>query len=51
VATKREERLSDVPISIDALTSERIEASGIKGINGIAAQVPGVEFDNMAGAQ
>jgi iron complex outermembrane receptor protein len=47
-ATKREERLENVPISIAALSAQRMEASGIKSINEIAAQTPGVEFDNVS---
>jgi outer membrane receptor protein involved in Fe transport len=44
-AEKREESLSVVPISANVLTSADMDAAGIKGISGIAAVTPGVEYD------
>jgi iron complex outermembrane receptor protein len=44
-ATKRVESLATVPMSVSVLSSEAMEASGIKSIEGIAARVPGVEYD------
>jgi outer membrane receptor protein involved in Fe transport len=45
-ATKHEEGLSKVPISIVAMTREAMQASGAKSIEDIAALVPGVTFDS-----
>jgi iron complex outermembrane recepter protein len=42
---KREESLNVVPISANVLTSADMNAAGIKGIGGIAAMTPGVEYD------
>ena len=44
-ATKREEFLSNVPLSANVLTAATMEASGVKGVNGVAELTPGVEFD------
>jgi hypothetical protein len=44
-ATRREEVLSKVPISVNAFSAEDVEKSGIKSISEIAALTPGVEFD------
>jgi hypothetical protein len=44
-AEKREESLSVVPISVNVLTAADMDAAGIKGISGIAAVTPGVEYD------
>jgi iron complex outermembrane receptor protein len=44
-AEKREESLSVVPISANVLSSADMDAAGIKGISGIAAVTPGVEYD------
>ncbi|HME37458.1 MAG TPA: TonB-dependent receptor [Steroidobacteraceae bacterium] len=44
-ATKRDEFLSTVPMSITVLSPEDLEASGIQGIAGIAAVSTGVEYD------
>jgi outer membrane receptor protein involved in Fe transport len=43
-ATRREERVNNVPMSIAVWTQEAMEASGIKGMTEIAALTPGVEF-------
>jgi iron complex outermembrane receptor protein len=44
-ATKRNEFLSTVPMSISVLSPEDLEASGIQGIGGIAAVTTGIEYD------
>ena len=44
-ATKRDEFLSTVPMSIRVLSPEDVEASGIQGIAGIAALTTGIEYD------
>ena len=45
-ATRREEALSKVPISITALTAADMEARGIKDITDVARFTPGVYIDN-----
>ena len=47
-ANKREEQLSKVPISIAALTTDAMEASGVKSFRDVAALTPGVQFDNVS---
>jgi iron complex outermembrane recepter protein len=49
-ATKHEENLSKVPISIVAMTQEAMQASGVKSIEDIAALVPGLTLDSSNGA-
>src|ERR1700681_2034508 len=44
-ATKRDEFLSTVPMSISVLSPQDMEASGIQGIAGIAALTTGIEYD------
>jgi outer membrane receptor protein involved in Fe transport len=44
-AMKRDEFLSTVPMSINVLSPQDIEASGIQGIAGIAALTSGIEYD------
>src|ERR1700682_5413717 len=44
-ATKRDEALSSLPMSIRVLSPEDMEASGIQGIAGIAALTTGIEYD------
>jgi outer membrane receptor protein involved in Fe transport len=44
-ATRREEQLGDVPISIAVWTEEGMQKFGIKGMDEIGALTPGVEFD------
>jgi iron complex outermembrane receptor protein len=44
-ATKRNEFLSTVPMSISVLSPEDLAASGIQGIAGIAALTTGIEYD------
>src|SRR5262249_18833875 len=45
-ATRREESLSKVPISVTALTQEALDARGIKDFSEVARFTPGVNFDN-----
>jgi outer membrane receptor protein involved in Fe transport len=44
-ATRREEQLGDVPISIAVWTEEAMQKFGIKGMDEIGTLTPGVEFD------
>ena len=43
-ATRREDRASNVPISMVVWSHEAMEASGVKGIDEIGLLTPGVEF-------
>jgi len=45
-ATRREETLSKVPISITALTQKTLDVQGVKNFADLGALVPGVEFDD-----
>jgi outer membrane receptor protein involved in Fe transport len=45
-ATRREESLSKVPISVTALTQETMDAKGIKDFQDIVRFTPGVTIDN-----
>jgi iron complex outermembrane recepter protein len=45
-ATRREESLSKVPISVTALTQEALDDRGVKDFQEIARFTPGVSFDN-----
>jgi hypothetical protein len=47
-ATRRSERLQDVPISISALSQDQLTQMGIIGVEGIARDTPGVVFDNRS---
>ena len=47
-ATKREERLRDVPMSISVLGSDMIEAKGISKFSGIADAVPGLSYNEAS---
>src|ERR1700728_3674851 len=47
-ATRRQQDLQKVPISIAAFTAADLAASGVKGINELTALTPGVEFDQNA---
>ena len=44
-ATKREQRLSEVPISAGILTQEQMDQIGVEDISEIAELTPGVEYD------
>ena len=43
-ATRREERLQDVPLAVSALSAEQIAASGYKELSDIQYALPGVYF-------
>lgn len=43
-ATRREERLEDVPISITAFSQEKMDAQGLKNIDDLTRLTPGVTF-------
>ncbi len=45
-ATRREESISRVPISITALSQEVIDQKGIRDFSDVARYTPGVAFDN-----
>jgi iron complex outermembrane receptor protein len=45
-ATKRSEKLGNVPISITALTQEALAQSEIRDFRDVAALVPGIELDS-----
>jgi outer membrane receptor protein involved in Fe transport len=45
-ATRREENLSKVPISITALTRENLDDRGVKDLSEVVRFTPGVSFDN-----
>src|SRR5256886_318170 len=45
-ATRREESLSKVPISVTALTQEGLDDRGVKDFSEVARFTPGVNFDN-----
>jgi iron complex outermembrane receptor protein len=44
-ATKRNEALSSLPMSVTVLSPEDMDASGSEGIGGIAAVTTGIEYD------
>jgi iron complex outermembrane receptor protein len=50
-AQRRSERLQDVPMAITALSSQQLEASGIKDLENIGGRTPGVYFKNLNVAQ
>ena len=43
-ATRREERLQDVPISISAFSQEKMDAQGLRNIDDLTRLTPGVTF-------
>ena len=43
-ATRREERLQDVPISVTAFSQEKLDVEGLKNIDDLARLSPGVTF-------
>src|SRR5437016_6575429 len=45
-ATRREESLSRVPISVTALTQESLDERGVKDFSEVARFTPGINFDN-----
>ena len=42
-ATKRAESLQDIPVSVNALSSDTIQEAGITDLNDVAAQVPSLQ--------
>ena len=44
-ATKRNQMLSTVPMSITVLTADDLDSTGMQGISGIAAVTTGIEYD------
>lgn len=48
-ARKVEERLLDVPVSINAFTAAEIERAGIRDLNDVAALTPGLTLSNSFG--
>src|ERR1700736_2212825 len=44
-ATRRRQDVQKVPISIAAFSAADLAASGVKGIDALAALTPGIEFD------
>ncbi len=47
-ATRRSERLRDVPISVTAFSQEKIDAQGVRSIDDLARLTPGVTFQRNA---
>jgi iron complex outermembrane recepter protein len=43
-ATRREERLQDVPVSVSAFSQEKLDAEGLKNIDDLTRLTPGVSF-------
>ncbi len=48
-ARKTEERLIDVPLAITALSDKAIEERGIRNLDDVAANTPGLTFSNVIG--
>jgi len=48
-ARKAEERLIDVPLAITALSERVIEERGIRNLDDVAANTPGLQFSNVLG--
>jgi outer membrane receptor protein involved in Fe transport len=49
-ATKRADPISKVPISMTALTQDAMDAQGVRNIQDIVAQTPGVDIDRSPGS-
>ncbi len=47
-ATKREENIERVPVSVYALSQNELALDNAKTMDDIAALSPGIEFDNLA---
>src|SRR3569833_1144567 len=47
-ATRRSERLQDVPMSVTAFSQEQLTQKGIVGFEGIARETPGVVLDQRS---
>lgn len=48
-ATKREESLQDVPVSVTAISGEKIASAGIQGLEELTSYVPNVSIVQTAG--
>jgi iron complex outermembrane receptor protein len=48
-ATRREEKLSRIPVSVTAFTSENLDRLGIKQIEDVVQQTPSLQFSKAAG--
>ena len=48
-ARKTEERLIDVPLAITAISERAIEQRGIRNLDDVAANTPGLTFSNVIG--
>ncbi|MDB5971885.1 MAG: hypothetical protein JWQ90_4335 [Hydrocarboniphaga sp.] len=48
-AQRRDERLQDVPISVQAFTGEKLDALGVKKVEDLPALTPGLVLQNKAG--
>jgi iron complex outermembrane receptor protein len=46
-ATRRQERLQDVPVSITAFTQEQMDAQGLRSVDDVTRLTPGVTFQRM----
>jgi iron complex outermembrane receptor protein len=46
-ATRRAERLQDVPVSVTALSQEQMDAQGLRNIDDVTRLTPGVTFQRM----
>ncbi len=50
-ARKRDERLIDIPVSIQAFTKESIAQAGIDNLQQISDRTPGLNFQNLGNSQ
>ena len=50
-ARKREEKLTEIPLSITAFSAADIEKKAFKGLEDIAASTPGMQYSNQGGQQ
>jgi len=50
-ATKREEDIKSVPISISALSGEQLKAQHIANYDDISRAVPGISFNSEAASE
>lgn len=49
-ARKREESVQDIPLVVNALTSEQIERANIQGLTDVALRTPGLNYEGYASA-
>src|SRR5215471_20373874 len=47
-ATRREERLQDVPISVTAFSQEKLDAQGLRNMDDLTRLSPGIAFQRNA---